>query len=170
MCLFICSFLNLLSASYKYKPKTDPTSHRPLWSPFWAMEKSYKELHLANLLLAANSDIIFLPSHLNLIETKSCPHARKENNVVDKRKEIHVGEYNRKAQAKSRINPANISKQSQCKTQLWWAPEGGLLGISSSVFVGVYKSPVAHSPFCHEKCVVTNPTFFFQVVFWITIH
>lgn len=161
MCLFIYSFLNPRHIQLLTGPSG---AHSEPW------KKSYKELQWVNLFLAVNSDIIFLPSHLTPIERKSCPHVRKENNVVDKRRETHVGEHNRKAQAKSRINPANISKQSQCKTQLWWAVEGGLLGISSSSFVGVYKPPVAHSHFCHEKFMVTNLIFFFQVVFWITIQ
>lgn len=121
-------------------------------------KKSYKELHLVNLFLAVNSDIIFLPSHLNLLERKSCSHVRKENNVVDKRKKILIGEYNKKAQAKSRINPANTSKQSQCKTVVM-----GSWGRSSRHklhFVKFYKAPVVHSHFCHEKSMVTKPRFF----------
>lgn len=160
MCLLICSFLNLPHAPINLNPwqlqlfTGSCGTHSEPW------KKSYKELHLVNLFLAVNSDIIFLPRHLNLTERKRCLHVREENNVMDKRKKTHVGEYNGKAQAKSRINPANISKQSECKTQLWWAAKRGLLGINSSIFVGVYKAPVAHSHFCHENCMVTNPTFF----------
>lgn len=63
----------------------------PSGAHFEPWKKSYKELHVVNLFLAVNSDIIFLPSHLNLMERKSCPHARKEKNVVDKSKKAHIG-------------------------------------------------------------------------------
>lgn len=155
MCLFVVSFLNLLHASINIKSRQLQLLTGPSGANSEPRKKSYKELHLVNLFLADNSDIVFLPNHLNLIERKSCPHVRKENFMVDKRKKTHIGVYSRKAQAKSRINPANISKQSQCKTQLWTA-KGGLQGINSSIFGWVYKAPVAHSHFCHEM----NSTFF----------
>lgn len=159
-------FSELATCINKYKTHDSSNfSQAPLEPILSHGKKSYKELHLVNLFLAVNSDIIFLPSHLNLIERKSCPHVRTENHVVDRRKKTHVGEYNRKAQTKSRINPENISKQSQSKTQLGWRAKGGLLGINSSIFVEPYKAPVAHSYFCHEKHVVTNPTFFSPTCF-----
>lgn len=133
MCLFVVSFLNLLHASINIKSRQLQLLTGPSGANSEPRKKSYKELHLVNLFLADNSDIVFLPNHLNLIERKSCPHVRKENFMVDKRKKTHIGVYSRKAQAKSRINPANISKQSQCKTQLWTA-KGGLQGINSSIF------------------------------------
>lgn len=154
MCLFTCSFLNLLQASHKYEPKTDKTSQESPLDPPLSHGKNH---HLVNLFLDDNS-AYFFPAFLLLMQRKSYPHGRQfwtgrgektEKSAVGKRNKTDIGEHNGKAWKKSRTNTTNKIRDGLMSSWGWSLCFRVLAHLF--IFAGVYETLVVCSHFYTKK-------------------